>query len=279
MKKGVFFLTLDLEEWYHLDYFKDFNLKKEDQFIHELNEFFDVLDDYGIKITIFTLAEIAEKDPNLILNLSERGHEIACHGLDHELLTNKSNELFENQTIKAKNIIEAITNKKVIGYRASCFSMDREKLDILKKIGFVYDSSYIRFIQHSLYNELNLEGFTEVDNLIYKKDEFYEFELPTIKFYKYQLPISGGGYFRIFPRFIYNYFFKQFKLKNKNFNFYIHPFEVVEKKFIPGNIPFKYKLRYNIGRKGNLRKFKRFLNEIIKDYEFLTVKDYIEKIR
>ena len=35
--------------------------------------------------------------------------------------------------------------------------------------------------------------------------------------------------------------------------------EVVDKKFVPQGISFKVKLRYNLGRNGNLKRFKDFI--------------------
>jgi polysaccharide deacetylase family protein (PEP-CTERM system associated) len=275
METKYFFLTLDLEEWYHLDYFKNFSLTKSTEFITELDEFFSFLEKQDINITVFVLAELAEKYPELVKRIAERGHEIACHGLDHDLLTNKTGEEFESQIIKAKSILESITNHPVIGYRASCFSMDREKLEILRKIGFKYDSSFIRFAQHSLYNELDMSGFSEIDNLVYENNGFYEFELPTQKVKHMQLPVSGGGYFRIFPTIVYERLFNRFKKNNKNFNFYIHPFEVVEKKFVPEGIPTKEKLRYNMGRRNNLKRFERFISKQKRNYQFSTIQNYL----
>ena len=188
--KKKFYLTLDLEDWYHLDYFKD-KVNKKPIFISELKEFFNFLDEKQIKITIFALAELVEKYPEFIKELAEKGHEIACHGLNHDVLFNKSNQQFKDELIKAKKIIEDITNKPVYGYRAPCFSLDNEKLEILQGIGLKYDSSYIKFSQHSLYRNLDLSEYDEVDDLIYKKGDFFEFEVPMFKVKKYNAKVKG----------------------------------------------------------------------------------------
>ena len=155
MKK--FFLTLDLEEWYHLEYFKDIrNDQSYDCFIFKLDGFFNFLKKHNIKITVFVVAELALKYPNIIKKISDDGHEIACHGLDHDLVYNKSFSVFKNELIKAKNILEKIINKPIYGYRAPCFSMMDERLDLLRDLKFKYDSSYIKFSQHKLYKTLKL---------------------------------------------------------------------------------------------------------------------------
>lgn len=273
-----FFLTLDLEEWYHLDYLKQFKFKKKDFFVNSLNLFFDLLDSYQIKITVFVLAEIAEKYPELIKNISDKGHEIACHGFDHELLYNKTNEQFRNEVSNAKNILEAITGKKVKGYRASCYSMTRDKLEILMDLGFIYDSSYIKFSQHALYKQFDISDFENIENLVYKKNNFYEFEIPTLRISKYDIPISGGGYFRLLPKLVYSYLFSKFRKNNNNFIFYIHPFEVVPKNFNIKNVGFKNIFRFGIGRKTALKKLEFYINKWRTNYTFKTINDYISEV-
>lgn len=273
MKK--FFLTLDFEEWYHLEYFKDIRTNQGfDHFIFKLDNFFNFLNQHNIKITVFVVAELASKYPHIIKKMSEEGHEIACHGLDHDLVYNKSYSDFKNELIKAKNILEKIIKKPIYGYRAPCFSMMDERLDVLKDLKFKYDSSYIKFSQHKLYKTLKLEDYVIKDDLIYEKNNFFEFEIPTYNFLNIiKLPISGGGYFRILPHFIFNYLFKQYSKNNKNFNFFIHPFELDDSKIIIHNTSFKNKIRFNYGRKNNLNKLKNFILSIKSDYKFLRLID------
>src|SRR5699024_1487944 len=111
----------------------------------------------NIKATFFVLAELAYKHADIIRDIHDRGHEIGCHGLDHELLYDKTDDEFKEQVAKGKKILDSVVGENVVeGYRASCFSMDRNKLDILKECGYRYDSSYISFAQHPLYGSLDL---------------------------------------------------------------------------------------------------------------------------
>jgi len=279
MKK--IFLSVDIEEWYHLDYFKNYkDVNKKIETIPDIYNFLNVLDELNIKCTFFTLGESALKFPEIIKELSAKGHEIACHGLDHELLYNKSNENFKYEVKKAKEILEDISpNIKIQGYRASCFSMDREKLDILKEIGYSYDSSYISFAEHPLYGKLDMTGFTRSQSLIHKNDHFYEFEIPTYKIGKYNIPISGGGYLRLFPFWLNNYFIKDYLKKNENFIFYLHPFELTDKKIeFPKEAKKSEIFRASVGRKNNLKKLKKILMSLKKDsVEFTTFSEEVTR--
>jgi len=268
-----FFLTLDLKEWFHLEYLKPFVQKESFIFVNDLNDF---LDKNNITITIFVLYDIAKKYPLIIKELRSKGHEIALHGYDHELLYNLSPNKFEKQTIEAKDYLENLISEPIIGYRAACFSMDEKKLSILNKIGFMYDSSYIKFSQHNLYNEFKIDDFKKISDFIYEKNNFYEFEIPTFKFFKFNIPISGGGYFRFFPYLMYKTIFVNHISFFNNYIFYVHPFELNYKKFDLPNVPFKYKLRFNIGRKNNLNNLKSFILLLKnKGFKFSNIKEYI----
>jgi len=272
-----FFLTLDLEEWYHLDYFKNNDISKESVMLKEINPFFKMLDKYQIKITVFVLAELIDEHSELIKSISNQGHEIAIHGWDHELLCNKTNNQFKNEISKAKKTLEKLINQEVIGYRAPCFSMDNKKLLILEEIGIRYDSSYIQFNDHPLYGDFSLDDFKKIDDLIYKKDGFYEFELATLSVFGKAIPISGGGYFRFFPSFVFSLLWKNFLKIHHNYVMYIHPFELTNKKVNLNGISILKRLRFSLGRKNNLHNLEHHIKKTLKqDFKYSTIKNYIE---
>lgn len=272
-----FFLTLDLEEWYHLDYLKNYPSPKEARCVPYLEPFFAFLKASNIKITTFVLGELAESFQALVKSISDQGHEIACHGYTHELLYNISLPMFKEEVQKAKHILENITGKPVLGYRASCFSMDRQKLDILQDIGFKYDSSFINFSHHPLYSDLDLSGYEKVDDHIYRHNGFFEFEIPTYVFRKHHIPISGGGYFRLLPYPLYIRLFKKHARTSNNFVFYIHPFELVKNKIDLKGVAFKDRFRFNVGRKNNFQRLKQFLAYLQRsNYRLLALEDMLK---
>lgn len=274
------FLTVDLEEWYDLDYLKKYNLDIDSwHAIPMIFDFLDTLDSKGVKATFFVLASVLDKNADIVRVISSRGHEIACHGLNHELLYNKSDDLFYKEILEAKSKIEGIIGREIYGYRASCFSMDREKLDLVKKAGYRYDSSKISFKQHPLYRDLDLTDFEKIDDLVYKKDDFYEFEIPTLTIGKLNLPISGGGYLRLMPLWLILMLVKKYEQKNENFLLYLHPFELVSELLpLPNSLPIKDRFRASFGRRNNAKKLKSLLSKF-KDNgaQFLTLNGYCQQ--
>lgn len=259
-------LTVDLEEWYELDYLKDYHLKDSPvRVVPQIFDFLDILDAEGVKATFFCVAGIAEENADILREIVRRGHALGCHGLDHELLTGKTAEQFEAEAAQAKRIIEQAAGAPVTGYRASCFTMDRRKLDICRKLGYTYDSSKIRFVQHPLYRDLDLFNFTEHEDLVHVHGDFTEYEVPTLDIFGYSIPISGGGYMRLFPYPVMKLLLKLYARKHENFLIYVHPFELTACDLpLPKELGAATKFRCLIGRKGNLKKLTKIIRSLKK---------------
>lgn len=273
-----YFLTLDLEEWYHLEYLKEFKYKinSQQKYVPKALSFLERMAHDGIHMTVFVLGCIAEENPELIKEIAEMGHEIACHGMEHDLVYKLSAKQFKERTKRAKEILESITGNPIIGYRAPCFSMENEKLSILWELGFVYDASLIRFKEHNLYNILDISGFDHKESMVFIQNNKYEFETPTLDIAGISIPISGGGYFRIFPLWLTKYFIKKHWEKEENFIFYIHPFELTSELLQNGRaIGWKNYFRFQVGRSNMQRRLIEYINWVGQRVEFMTFSDYI----
>ena len=267
-------MTVDLEEWYDLDYLKDYKLSDSPvRVVPQIFDFLDMLDREGVKATFFCVAEIAKANADILCEIVRRGHALGCHGLDHQLLTGKTAEQFEREAAEAKRIIESVTGTKVTGYRASCFTMDRRKLEICRKLGYTYDSSKIRFKQHPLYRDLDLFDFVETEDLVHIHEGFSEYEVPTLDIGKYSIPISGGGYMRLFPYPVMRVLLSLYARKHENFLIYVHPFELTDCRLpLPKGLGAATKFRCLVGRKGNLKKLTKIIRRLKKmGAEFTTL--------
>ena len=256
------FLTVDLEEWYHLEYL-DTDVCRDTgvRVVPQIFDFLDLLDDEGVKATFFCVGDIAEAYTDILREIVRRGHAIGCHGWDHSLLTDKSVEQFAEETLRAREAVEAAAGVKVTGYRASCFTMERDKLNALADLGFTYDSSRIRFAQHPLYRNLDLSGYYNVDDLIYTRHGLWEYEIPTLDILNYSIPISGGGYLRLFPFWLLRLLLKKYAKERENFTIYVHPFELTPMPLpLPKGLGFGTRFRCLVGRRHNLRKLKNVIH-------------------
>jgi len=244
------------------------------------------LNDFNVKATFFVLGWIAERYPQLIKNIHQEGHEIASHGYCHQLISSQTREEFREDTRKTKRILEDITGVDVIGYRAPAYSITQKSFwtfEVLIKEGFKYDSSILP-IRSYHYGIPDTPRFPFVINgnptnpmnsvnSINSSDGFIiEFPISTVRLFANNLPIAGGGYFRLFP-----YQFTKWGLKkinqeeNKPFIFYLHPWE-----FDPDQPRIKKastlsKFRHYV----NLEKTEPKLKRLLKDFNFSTVREVL----
>ena len=248
MKKTAV-LSMDVEEWYHLDYIRELSNSPNYSMMDGLHRYIDLLDRFKLTSSFFVLGEIAY-DLRKTLNLiNDKGHDIGSHGWDHKRPLNMSLKDFKHDIVKSKNMLENIIGKEIIGYRAPCFSLDRKRLNIIYESGYKYDSSRIDFGLHPLYGKINMDGFENYSKNIYMKDNFFEFEVSTTKFINKNIPISGGGYLRILPWFFTNSLLQNYLSNNELYVFYIHPFEFSKKKSPSlNNISIFNQYRFSRGR-------------------------------
>ena len=90
-------LSVDVEDWFQVDNLKQAITRNSwDERITRVEGNVDIilelLDKYNSKATFFILGWIAERFPNVVKKIYNQGHEIACHGFNHELVYSLSPE-------------------------------------------------------------------------------------------------------------------------------------------------------------------------------------------
>jgi len=267
MKYAV--LSMDIEDWYHLDYFRGTAIDIPYSMLDGVDEYRKLLSDHEIKTTFFTLGEIAESFKHTLIDLNSDKHEIAAHGWNHKRPLTMDKSEFYSDITKTKSTLEQIVGKEVTGYRAPCFSLDRSLLNKVEKAGFLYDSSRIDFSNHSLYGEIDLNDYREIIKNIYLKEKFFEFEVSTYPLRQKPIPVSGGGYIRIFPWVLMKRLLNNYLKNNDFFVLYIHPFELSSRiaPQLPNEIPWYIKQRFKYGRNSVKNKINKLII-LLKEYDF-----------
>ena len=110
MKKNIFF-TVDLEEWYHSNWFdtsyifsKYFPDGLPDSDIKlTTTRLLDLCEKYEARITFFILVSVIKRNPSLLEEITSRGHEVAIHGIEHQSILDLGSEEFKKQIHEAKN--------------------------------------------------------------------------------------------------------------------------------------------------------------------------------
>ncbi|NVM03485.1 MAG: polysaccharide deacetylase family protein [Candidatus Helarchaeota archaeon] len=124
-------LTFDLE--------KDANLSSTYGISIGLKKILKILKKYSVKSTFFVTSYIAQNYPKIIKRLSH-SNEIGSHGHIHKKYK-KIGDLEKKGLKKSKLLLEEITGKKVLGFRAPNLYTNLKLYKTLKELNFVYDAS------------------------------------------------------------------------------------------------------------------------------------------
>lgn len=226
-------MTVDVEDYFHVSNFAD-AIRPEDWPRFEsrveanTQKVLEVLAAHDVAATFFVLGWVAERYPGLVQAIRAAGHEVACHGYAHKLVYQSSPQEFRTDVRRAKKLLEDVTGTAVIGYRAPSFSVVRSSLwalDILAEEGFRYDSSIFP-IRHDRY------GIPDADRFPHRcrtsnGHGLAEFPISTFRILGQNLPVGGGGYFRLLPCTLTRWAIHRLNTsERKPAVLYIHPWEL-----------------------------------------------------
>ena len=76
-------LGMDVEDWFHLDYFNKEECDQNQSTLDGLDVYLNILDHYGIKTTFFIVGELVSVLKDKIKIIKEKGHEICLHSYSH----------------------------------------------------------------------------------------------------------------------------------------------------------------------------------------------------
>ncbi len=258
-------LSFDVEEYFHVELAKRAGIEHTKDFPRRIRiglEFIlKTLSERNIKATFFILAKLAKSERTLIKEIANEGHELACHSMHHKMITQMTQNAFLNDTISSKKLIEDIIGKQIIGYRAPTFSIVPKTLwalDELIKANFAYDSS-VYPVKHDIY------GIPDAPTIIHKAitpsgQQIYELPLMTRQIGKVNIPVGGGGYFRLFPLSLIANAIRKYEKQKQSAVLYFHPWEFdANQPAMP--MPFISKLRHRIGLRRTRAKFKALISQ------------------
>lgn len=226
------------------------------------NVLLEVLDEAQTRATFFFVGRLARDIPALIRRVADAGHEIACHSYQHLRIFDIEKSEFKQKLAAAKKSLEDISGQPVYGFRAPDFSITNKSiwaLDILKELGFVYDSSIYPFGLHDVY------GIKEANPFVHRlPNGLVEFPMSTTEIFGKRIPFGGGGYFRLYPLWLTRIFLSKLNRQGYPAMFYIHPYEAGPE--IPKISPMSYYRRfrhYYHCRGGQVR-----LRKLLKAFKF-----------
>lgn len=225
-------LTIDVEDYFHVAALapaiprSSWN-DRQSRVEANTERLLEILSQRRVRASFFVLGWVAERYPSLVRRIAAAGHEVACHGFSHELIYRQAHGTFEEETHRAKALLEDAIAAPVHGYRAASFSITRQSLwalDTLIDLGFAYDSSIFP-IHHDRYGIP--EAARQPGRVTAPSGRtLVEFPMSAASFLGLRVPVSGGGYFRIFPYWVTAMGLRQINAHTRPFAFYMHPWEI-----------------------------------------------------
>ncbi len=246
-------MTIDVEDYFQVSAFAAYIARgdwdsRECRVERNVDRILGLLAEQGTQATFFTLGWVAERYPQLVRRIVEGGHEIASHGYGHERASDLSPEAFRADVGRAKALLEDLSGREVLGYRAPSFSIGERNLwafDVLRDCGYRYSSS-VYPIRHDHY------GMPDSPRFAYPvREGLLEVPVTTLRLRGCNLPSSGGGYFRLLPYALSRWLIEQVNRNDQQSAvFYFHPWEIDPGQPRIAGIDAKTRFRHyvNIGR-------------------------------
>lgn len=272
-------LSVDVEEYFHAEVFHGCLSPTEWPRVQRRAEPFveriaALLEEYQSRATFFVLGSVVEQMAPLLRRLTERGHEIACHGYGHQHLARLNPQELRDDLHRSRRIIEDAVGVRVLGYRAPTFSVTRATawaLDVISAEGFEYDASIFP-IRHDRYGvpTAPLEPFWAVSP---SGARILEYPPLTLDWHFLRVPIGGGGYLRLLPEAIVHRCIAARERRGQPVMIYVHPWELD-----PGQPRLPLGLLSQWRHRVNLHKTESKLERLLSTHRFDTAHNILQHV-
>jgi polysaccharide deacetylase family protein (PEP-CTERM system associated) len=277
--KVVNAFTVDVEDYFQVSAFEPYIDRStwpdyEQRVVHNTQAVLELLGRFAVRATFYILGWVAERHPRLVREIAEAGHEVGCHSYWHRLVYELQPEDFRADLRRARQAIQDAAGVPVMTYRAPSFSVTAASLwalDILAEEGFRSDSSVFP-IYHDRYG---IPGARRtVHELTTPRGSLWEFPPSVVRLAGINLPVSGGGYFRLYPVALSRHLLRRINKEAEPFVFYIHPWELD-----PGQPRLKFgspttRLRHYL----NLERTQARLERLLAEFRFEPISSVIERV-
>ncbi|WP_240048333.1 XrtA system polysaccharide deacetylase [Crenalkalicoccus roseus] len=257
-------MTVDVEDWFQVQAFAGVIPPqawegKERRVVASTGHVLDLFAEAGVRATFFTLGWVAERHPALIRRILAEGHELASHGYGHAPVFRLGPEGFRQDIRRAKQVLEDAGGVAVLGYRAPTFSISPQATPwahrILAEEGHRYSSSVFPG-RHAA------RGDGAAALLPWQADGVLEVPMTVLRSPLRDLPVSGGGWFRMTPYGAFRAGLRRVNAMGRRGVFYFHPWEVDPDQPRVAEAPALARLRHYTG----LRRMAPRLRALLRDF-------------
>ena len=249
-------LSFDVEEYFQVQAAAEGGVRVEDWASYErrlpasIEKVLAILAEKNVTATFFVLGWVARHEPAVVAQIAAAGHEIASHGMTHRMLGELTADEFRAELRDSRKLLEDISGKRVVGFRAPTFSITRQTawaLDVLAEEGFGYDSSIFP-VRHDRY------GIPDAPRWIHRAigpagGAIIEIPPLTARAFGVNLPVGGGGYLRLLPGRLLHRAIGKAERAGQPAMIYLHPWELdPDQPVLPMTRTSRFRHRVNLSR-------------------------------
>ena len=224
-----------------------------------------VLDEAGVKATMFVQGRVAETFPGLMRDFLAAGHEVQSHGYSHRPLFGMDRAALRHELEYSRKSVEDVIGRPVTAFRAQDFSIlggNLWALEMLVEMGFTVDSSIFP-IRMKRYGIANWEPGP---HRIRFPNGASILEVPVVTWpvAGRRFSVAGGGYFRLLPGFILERALRSCMEANQPVIVYCHPYEFnpTEMSEFRDRVPAWRRLHQGLGRASFVHRVRRLLKAL-----------------
>jgi polysaccharide deacetylase family protein (PEP-CTERM system associated) len=271
--------TVDVEDYFQVSAFEKHIARSQwDQYesrvVANTQRILRQLNQHNVQATFFVLGWVADRHPQLVHEIHRAGHEIGSHSYWHRLIYDLSPEEFRDDLRRSRDVLENLIGAPVTAFRAPSFSITNRSLwafDILSEEGFRIDSSVFP-IHHDRYGIPDAER--SIHTIQTSAGQLWEFPPSVARWAGFNLPVSGGGYFRLYPFSLTKYCLDRInRTRQEAFMFYVHPWEVDPEQPRLGVGSRMSRFRHHV----NLSSTERKLDALLGKFRFGRLCDVIQQ--
>ena len=116
----------------------------------------------ALPASFFVPAWVATRYPESVKAIVAGGHEIGCHGDEHERVSDLPPEREEAILVKSVETLTALAGRRPVGYRAPAWQVSPSTLSLLVKHGFEYSSNFMDRLSPYLHPPIEGRSLVEI---------------------------------------------------------------------------------------------------------------------
>jgi polysaccharide deacetylase family protein (PEP-CTERM system associated) len=226
-------MSFDIEEWFHLVGVEAMADRARWEILERTVEpltdrIIALLAEHDVRATFFVLGWVAQRYPAMVRRIAEAGHEVGSHSYWHREVYMQTQTDFREDLRRSIGVLEEASGQCVRGFRAPSFSLTAGcewAWDVMLDCGLRYDASVFPVKRAHGGYPLKCSDQTRITTPTGRKIQELPMSVMRLPLMGKRVAFSGGGYFRVLPRWLVRHGFAQHEAAGRSAVLYLHPWD------------------------------------------------------